>query len=316
MPFVRLILYSLLLMAPTSPLDYPSVDWRDAVARLVSAASGFQPSASAPNVPNIYSSMGTPPPALAPPTPGAMGRYALPDYQSLIRADPGFAGVSASADAEESAAQSARANAVKRALIQFGVTPPGWQSGYGDVDQATLDAAGQNPNSTMHQLLDARSRGSADLAAVLGARGILSSGALTGGEQLLQRNFDTSQADAANRLLSALGGYESNYADSFRSLEGQRQQAYSDAAGRAASLYPAQWIPAPTSAPVTYQDIGATPDPITGAPLTPPTISSGAPGTITPDLVAPPDTSRLSTVVRPPTLKRNPRYTTNRYVGI
>lgn len=311
MPFVRLILYSLLSMALGSPLDYPSVNWRDAVAKILNAGSTYQPSASGITAPNVYQSQGTPPPSY--PGPSALGRYDIPDYSALIQADPGYTGVNAQANAEEASAQSARANAVRRALIQFGIVPQGWQSGYGDADQATLDAAAQNPFSTMHQLTDARSRGSADLAAVLGARGMLSSGALTGGEQLLQRNYDASQADASNRLLAALGGYESDYAGAFRSLEGQKQSAFSDAAGRAASMYPARWIPAPSNS-VSYADIGYQADPILGAPLTSPTISSGAPGAITPDMVAPPDTSFLGTV-QPPTLKRNRRFDlTNSYV--
>jgi hypothetical protein len=226
-----------------------------------------------------------------------------PDYEKLIQGDLGYQGVRSAISAQEGTAGRTRADMVRRAIAQFGAAPAGWQSGYGDVDPASLAAAQQNPFSTMHQLQDARSHGSADLAAALGARGMLSSGALTGGEQQLQRQYDASLADVTSRLLANLGGYEGDYANAFSSLENQGQQAYADAAGRVAQMNPAQFVADPIYQgpngqpvqPVTYQGLGVTPDPITG-PTPPPGIVG--PG-LDPALVA-----ASQRTVQPPSRRR------------
>lgn len=303
---IRVLVYASLLMALPGA---PSYDWRDAIAKIVNAAQTYQPSASGITAPNVYTpgTLGTPGATAPPVLPnGVLGHYVTPDYESLIRGDPGYQGVRSAISAQESTAGRTRADMVRRAIAQFGAAPAGWQSGYGDVDQASLAAAQQNPFSTVRQLQDARSHGSADLAAALGARGMLSSGALTGGEQLLQREYDRSTADATSRLLAALGGYEGDYASAFGNLEGQGQQAYADAAGRVAQMNPAQFVADPIYQgpngqpvqPVTYQGIGATPEPIGPQPLQ---------GAITPGMVAPPDTSLLAPV-QPPVLRRNRRF--------
>jgi hypothetical protein len=239
---VRLIVYALLLMPPV--LDAPTYDWRTAISRIANTVGTFKPPPSVYQTPTVYQGGGgagqLPTPAPPPPAPG--GHYNMPDYAALIQGDPGYAGVASQISAATDTAGRQRADAVRRALVQFGMAPPGWKGGYGDVDESTLAAAQQNPFSVMSTLRDQRGRGSADLAAVLGARGTLSSGALTGGEQVLQRQFDSSQAQATQQLLDALGGYEGGYANTVNDLEGQRRSAYADASGRVAQQYQPQWV--------------------------------------------------------------------------
>jgi hypothetical protein len=90
-------------------------------------------------------------------------------------------------------------------------------------------------------LQQTRTRGSADLAAVLAGRGILQSGALVGGEQRLLEGFQSGQASAAQQLLDALGGYEATYGSTMSELERQRLQAAKDAALLAAQMNPPTW---------------------------------------------------------------------------
>lgn len=275
MRIVRLVVYALCVAVLSG---YPDYDWRDTVAKLVSAAAGYSPPGANLSAPTVYQPQGVPAPPptpSAPPTPGALGHYQTPDYASLISADPGLISTTSQVNAAESTLGRSRADAVRRALVQFGVVPAGWQSGYGDVDEPTLAAASQNPFSIMRQLGETRARGSADLAAALGARGILSSGALTGGEQLLQRQFEGSQYDATSKLLAALGGYEGDYSSGFGNLERQKQQAYTDASGRVAMMNPAQWIAdqtpaavAPPESPYTAPPAYTEPSPYTAPPDT------------------------------------------------
>lgn len=193
----------------------------------------------------------TPPPGATPAAPGStsstvtldpQGHWNAPDYESLIRGDPSLIGIYGSLDASAAADARARSDAIKRAIVQFGAAPASWKSRFGDVDAAALAAAAANPFSITKELAHQRDTGNADLSAALGARGMLQSGALTGGQQVIQRGYDKASADATQQLLDALGGYEGQYASGIQQLGLQRAQALADAASRVRSMYPTQWV--------------------------------------------------------------------------
>lgn len=235
-------------------------NWREAIASALGEAPAPTPTPAAPTLP--------------------------PSYESIFYGVPGFAAGIGSVQANEDAAARQRAAAIKAALVQFGAAPSGWASGYGDADQATLDAAGQNPFSTLRTLTDAQGHSQADLDALLADRGTLSSGALTGGNQLIQRNYDRSAYDATNALLASLGGYEGAYAKSFNDLESQRAGLIGNAA-QTTALNPDLLgaVPQVPQAPRTYDDLGAQAQPITSDLVKPPAINGAV---VRPPIVAPP----------------------------
>jgi len=175
-------------------------------------------------------------------TPTDQGYWQMPDYQNLWQGDPEWIRTQAQIEANEGTLGRQRADAVRQALIQFGAAPTGWSSGFGDVGEADIAAAQQNPFSTMKEISRARSMGSEDLRAALGARGILSSGAWTGGENMLQRQQELTSTQETNKLLSALKGYESSYGQGLNQYEAQRQAAMQNAFGRTLASYLPQWM--------------------------------------------------------------------------
>ncbi len=175
-------------------------------------------------------------------TDAAGGHWDIPNYEALLQGDPTYLGTLAQISAAGDAAGRERAMAVRRAIAQFGGAPAGWSSGFGDVDEAALAAARSNPNSTLAQLEKVRSTSRADLAAALGARGMLHSGALTGGEQAIQSRYEGAQQEATQRLLDALSGYEGSYAEGVRQSELQRLDALAAAGERVRAYNPARWV--------------------------------------------------------------------------
>lgn len=180
------------------------------------------------------------------PPPTTAGHWSVPDYEALIAADPGFAAANAQISAAGEDASGARRAAVQRAIIESGFTPSGYADQYGDIDPTTLAAAGENPMSTLSRLQQARTRGSADLSAVLAGRGMLSSGGLTGGEQRLLEGFQGGQYSASQSLLDALYGYGGTYASTFDLLNQRKLAAQRDAALTQAALHPAGWVTDPS----------------------------------------------------------------------
>jgi hypothetical protein len=141
--------------------------------------------------------------------------------------------------ASGSAAGREKTGAVRRAVTQFGEVPGG--APVGDIDEATRLAAAQNPLSTVRQLNEARGHSRADLAAVLAGRGMLSSGALTGGEQRIQQGFERGRGTATQQLLDALAGYETSFAQAQRELALAEMEARESAAGRVMGTYLPWW---------------------------------------------------------------------------
>lgn len=170
---------------------------------------------------------GVPPPAVAPITVGAYN----PDYAALINADPTLLGTEADITDYTNRLGDARQQAIRKAIISGGFTGGGIGVG-GDIDQATLDAAGANQFSTAKQLEEQKLHGNTDLEANLAGRGILSSGAETGGLQRIQHNYEQNSTNAIQQLLAAIGGYQNDYSDKIYSLQQQKNAAREAAAGR------------------------------------------------------------------------------------
>lgn len=215
----------------------PTIGWSSDRLKLLAGALpqtlGRPPVVPGAGTPQQLNYTYTPPPGpTAPPVDPNAGHWNNPDWAALIQGDPTAQGAIGTIDANLGTASRARANAIKAAIVAFGAAPKNWASGYGDVDQAALAAANENPYSTMKQLDRGRVNQSADLSAALAGRGILDSGGLTGGLNLVQHNYEQAQTDATQRLLDALGGYEGQFGDTARALEGQRIAAYSEASNR------------------------------------------------------------------------------------
>lgn len=161
-----------------------------------------------------------------------------PTREQLIQSDPTYIRVAAQARDKVGAASRNRANLIKQAIVKFGYVPPGWASGYGDIDQATLTAAGENPFSTQRTLDTNLANSRIDLRSLLGARGMYSSGALTGGMNQIGFANDQAQDEATRGLLGSLHGYEGDYADTESDWGWKTLEAYDAAAANAAKLYP------------------------------------------------------------------------------
>jgi hypothetical protein len=182
-------------------------------------------------------------PAIPPPV---SGHWDVPDYQSLIASMPDFVAANANLTAQGGDAESARRASIQRAIIDSGFTPSAYHDPYGDLDPTTLSAAGANPQSTLAQLTLARDRGGADLGAALAGRGLLSSGAYTGGQQRLLEGFQGAQSSAEQSLLDALNGYSGSYASTMAEVARQRLAAEQQAALETAQQYPANWVNDPS----------------------------------------------------------------------
>jgi len=183
---------------------------------------------------------------------GTTGHWVTPDYSSLLQSDPGYMMANAGVMADAATAARQRASDVRSAIVGFGGTPAGWNNGFGDVDPATLAAAQANPYSTLATIARQRSMGNTDLLQALAGRGIVSSGALTGGQNMLQSSMEQAQQKGIDSLLASLGGYARNYANTMRDLQNTRMGALSDAAGRVQSTFLPTWLSDPTNpAPTT-----------------------------------------------------------------
>lgn len=179
-----------------------------------------------------------------------------PDYGALIAADPNLIAGEGDLTAYGNQIDQGRTAAIRRAVIGIGLSPG---SQVGEIDQATLDAAAANPNSTKAVLDTQKTNRNTDLEALLAARGILDSGAQTGGKQRIQTNYDTAQAQAVQTLLDQISGYEQTSADKKFQIA-QQHQALREAAALRVQADP------------RYQPVGATDavlDPSTGLYMTP-----------------------------------------------
>jgi len=195
--------------------------------------------ASDPTVPTPPPNPGT---SSTPGTPDTPGHWNIPDYNLLLGADAILQAARARMEAAVSTAGRSRASAIQQAIIGAGFSPTGWANGFGDLNANTLQLAGSNPNSTLAQLKLRQSQSNADLAAALGARGTLSSGALTGGVLAGVERPLVQLLTAGQNLLSALAGYENSYAQTFNQLQEDYLNAEEAAAQRIYSTYQPTWV--------------------------------------------------------------------------
>lgn len=218
---------------------------------------------------------------------GGAAAVTQPDDQALreqlIQGDPTYIRTAAQARDKVDAASRNRANLIKQAIVKFGYVPPQWQSGYGDIDQATLTAAGENPFSTQRTLETNLANSRIDLRSLLGARGMYSSGALTGGMNQIGFANDQAQNEATQNLLGSLHGYEGDYANTVEDWGWKTEEAAAAAAANAAKLYPGHdWRsgqPAGTAAATSGYSPGVSPGALAGLYGPPKNINvAGTPG--------------------------------------
>lgn len=154
-----------------------------------------------------------------------------PNYAALLASDPLL--ISSLSDVENRQGQlsGGLSAAIQQAIIRSGYNPGTGAA----VDQATLDAAAGNQFSTKQEIQRSSDRAQADLDARLAARGILSSGALTGGTQRIQENYDRSTQAAIQSLLDAITGYTGDFNSASFQLMLQKAGLTADAAARIAA---------------------------------------------------------------------------------
>lgn len=164
------------------------------------------------------------------------GKISIPgtsiDYGSLIASDPNLL-----AGSGDVTAQKSQLEAQRRAVIQQAVIRSGFGTGApaDAIDQTTLDAAAANQFSTKAELDRAKTRSSSDLDAALAARGILGSGASTGGQQRIQEGYERGTSQATQALLDTISGVESQTAQGKYALQQQIMQLREAAAQRIAA---------------------------------------------------------------------------------
>jgi hypothetical protein len=213
----------------------------------------------------------------------SVGGY-TPDYGGLISNDPAYLAAKSATEQAQANAAAQRKQQLRQALIQYGGLPSGFTDQYGDLDQATLDAASQNQNSTLAQLAKNYSQSGEQFRRSLAARGALQSGDLNYGQDQLDQGYAQQRYDAANQFgnsaNSVLGQYMGVLSGNAQSLAG----AIGQAEGNVSSQYQpvaAQTATYDSSASGQYgQPIYTGPDGKQydqyGNPFTPPTAAPAA----------------------------------------
>src|SRR4051794_33672716 len=98
-------------------------------------------------------------PAVTPPAPPPShvqtGAAYTPDYSGLITSDPSYLAAQTNAQSAAATASAQRRAALRQAIIRYGGgLPSSFTDQYGDIDQATLDQASGNKQSTIANLAD------------------------------------------------------------------------------------------------------------------------------------------------------------------
>jgi hypothetical protein len=144
---------------------------------------------------------------------GGAGGY-TPDYTSLIQNDPAYIAAVAANKASASAGEATRRAALRRAYIMYGGDlPSGFKDRFGDLNRATLDAAGVNENSVIANLARSFQQNTEQFHRSLSARGALQSGDLNYGADQLQRGNEQQRYDAGNQFLDQANQYYGQYQD-------------------------------------------------------------------------------------------------------
>jgi hypothetical protein len=169
-------------------------------------------------------------PRRRPPAPGQVRTQpGQINWGAAIMGDPNVMAGMADIDLQQGRLGRQKQDAIRQAIIASGFIP---EQAMGDLDEATLAAARQNRFSTAALLDDQRRRGSTDLASELGSRGMLGSGALAGGESMLQTDYEQASTQALQQLLGQLSGWESEYATGMHGLARERAGLREGAAQR------------------------------------------------------------------------------------
>ena len=202
------------------PDDFPSyAAWK--------AAYGDKPRAGAtPTTPTIPDLPKSSVPTIAGATDPGSG-----DIYSAILGDPGFQSFKSGSDFALSSAAAQRRAALRALIMQYGGIG-GLSDRYGDIDQATLAAARNNPYSQEAQAQRTYAQGVEAFKRSLAARGALQSGDLGYGLDQLDYNKGQSEYDLAQQFGSQAQGYVNDYAGIEASQLQQLAGAITDAEGR------------------------------------------------------------------------------------
>lgn len=216
-------------VTPTGPPGGPSA----------SPTPTYTPSAAGPGV--------APPPAAGPDSIQTSPGY-TPDYTGAIQNDPGYAGATAANQQAQATAAAARRAALQQQVIQYGGMPDGFKDAYGDIDQATLDAAKGNQYSSLAAMQKNYQSSVDQFRKALAARGALQSGDLNYGQDQLDYGLGQSQYDAGNAFGGAAAGTIGQYtgvldANQQRlagAIQGAEANAFNDPANRPTQASTAQ----------------------------------------------------------------------------
>lgn len=129
-----------------------------------------------------------------------------------ILSDPGFQAWKTGSDLALSNAAAQRRAALRALVLQFGGLGA-VKDAYGDIDQATLDAANNNPYSQLNVNQRSYEQGVEAFKRGLAARGALSSGDLPTGLGQLDWQRGQEQYDLANQFGGAAQGDINRYVD-------------------------------------------------------------------------------------------------------
>lgn len=211
-----------------------------------------------------------------------------PEQQRMaeLMTDPAYASATVAATRNANDAASTRQASLRALAIQMGGLPAGFQDKYGDIDQATLDAANANQFSQYaNQQHDARQQAIDDRLG-LAARGAEDSGATQG--VIGQENYNNGKA------MSALG-------DQFGSSVGSALSAYTGALNTNANnltdatfkaeqdqkINPAYTATAPLPVNNTRQPLFRPTIPLPAGPIGGTSPAPAGPRTVTPRAAAP-----------------------------
>lgn len=251
------------------------------------------PGPSASPTPAPTPSAGGPPaPGAAPTGPTTVsvaGSGYDPNYKDLITNDPAYLAANNAASAAAGTANAQRQARLRALYVQYGgQLPDSFKDQYGDIDQATRDAAAANQNSILARLKTSYDQGLQQFQKGLAARGALQSGEFNYGADQLNRGYGQQQYDAANQFTDSANEAVQNYLGVLQGNAGNLASAIGSAESSVFSN-PAYRPVAPTKAnydtglsaqynqPVYKDDNGNMFD-INGNPFAPPAASAAAAG--------------------------------------
>lgn len=191
-------------------------------------------------------------PAAAPKPAAAPAPAPASQYSSYIQADPAYVQGTQDLRAQGDAYGAQSADAVRRAIIEYGMVPEGYQDPYGWVNDETRQLAAKNTAaglSRFAQLQRAYQTAVKQGRRALAARGMLQSGALTQTLGEADLNNRLNQYNALQGLLDTSNAQRFGYAQNMLGLQQQQTGLARDASTRAAAYAPSAPA-APAAAPV------------------------------------------------------------------